>query len=148
VNIFRFVTVSDEAFVRWTLEIKRPKLLEEENNGWPLPNGGRKPPGMHDSRQYSQRYAAIHQEIKKLRTTQNVQNWNNLFWSMYRYVQPKFFEDPSSLTSDSYQGFNRLQHPDEDEYDPDNDNNVETKVFSFQSEENPEQLKEVLTGII
>jgi hypothetical protein len=148
VNMYRFVTVSDEAFVRWVLEVKKPKLQREEKLGWPDSNKRRKPNGIHDSRQYSHRYAVIHQEVKEHRNGKIVQDWNNLFWSMYRYIHPKLFADPSSVVCDLNQGMNKTLHPDEDEYDPDNEKNVETKVFNFSDEENPDAMKQVLTNIV
>jgi hypothetical protein len=148
VNMFRFITVSDEALVRWTLEIKEPKLIEEEKNGWPVNNGGRKPNGIHASRQYSNRYAIIHQQVKELRSSKAAEEWNNLFWSMYRYIHPKLFEDSSSEKSGINQIVGKTQHPDEDDYDPSNEKTApETKIFTFNDEENPDQMK-VLADIL
>jgi hypothetical protein len=42
-----------------------------------------------------------------------------------------------------------MHHPDDDDYgNPDNGNNVETLLFGFQTEQNPNQPKQILTGII
>jgi hypothetical protein len=145
VNMFRWVTVSDEAFVRWVLECKRLKLDDEEKNGWQNPPRGRKPCGMHDSRQYSQRYAEIHSYVKTMRNKKTAPEWNNLFWSMYRLVHPKLFVDPSSVMCDSVQGFIKVQQPEEDEYDPQNDK--ETKLFGFEGDEESKH-KEYLLDIV
>ena len=140
VNLFRYITVSDEAFVRWVLEVKMPKLLQEQKEGWPGTNGGKKPNGMHDSRQYSQRYAEIHYQVKQFRSSKTAEEWNNLFWSIYRFIHPSYFTDPTSVVINSH-SLCKIQYPEEDEYDPESDKTAETKVFSFQSEENTDQIK-------
>lgn len=148
-NMFRFVTVSDEAFVRWVLEVKKPKLLLEQQNGWPNSTKGRKskPNGIHDSRQFSGRYAIIHQQVKEHRNSKTFHNWNNLFWSMYRCIHPRLFADPSSVVCDVNQVVNKTLYPNEDEYDPDNEINVETKTFNIAEDENPDAMK-VLRDIV
>jgi hypothetical protein len=148
VNMFRYITVSDEALVRWTLEIKTDKLLAEEKNGWQEKNGGKKPNGMHDSRQFSPQYAKIHQQVKESRSCQAAEEWNNLFWSMYKHIHPKFFEDRSSIGNSKQQGIGMMPHPDEDDYDPGNEATTETKVFAINDgEDNNDQIK-VLAEIL
>ena len=148
VNLFRYVTVSDEAFVRWVLEVKRPKLLEEKKNGWPTSSGGRKPSGSHHSRQFSHRYAEIHYEVKHKRARDNSQDWNNLFWSMYRIIHTKLFLDPSSLLAMELgqSNYHKVVQPDEDDYQP-NCETKETSVFAFKDEEREKQV-EFFSGII
>ena len=117
VNLFRYVTVSDEAYVRWVLEVKKPKLIKEQLKGWPSNSGGRKPNGTHDSRQFFPRYAEIHYEVKKKRSYPNSHNWNNLFWSMYRIIHPKLFLDPLSLLAlEQGQTNAKVARQDEDDY--------------------------------
>ena len=123
VNLLRYITVSDEAFVRWVLEVKKSKLLEEKRQGWPIASAvgnKRKPNGMHESRQFSHLYAEIHSEVKKRRSVSSSHQWNNLFWSIYMVVKPKFFVDPSSVTCESLNGIIKVHVPDEDEYEPEN----------------------------
>jgi hypothetical protein len=147
INMFRYITVSDEAFTRWVLEVKYPKLLQEQKDGWPATSGGKKPNGMHDSRQYSQRYAEIHCQVKQFRSSKAAEDWNNLFWSIYRVIHPTYFADIGSDVSNSAHGTCKIQYPEEDDYDPESDKTAETKVFSFQAEENIDQMM-ALTDII
>jgi hypothetical protein len=123
INVHRYITVSDEAFVRWVLQVKKNKLLEEKRQCWPIASTGgkKKPNGMHDSRQFSHIYAEIHSEVKKRRSLSSISHqWNNLFWSIYIIVKPKFFVDPSSVTCESLNGIIKVDAPDEDEYEPEN----------------------------
>lgn len=124
VYMFRYITPSDEAFVRWVLEVKKPKLLEEKKQGWQIvPSGGKvkkKPNGVHDSRQFSQRYAEIHLEVNKKRESLNAAQWSDLFWSSFKLVKPLYFADPSSFPCESLNGTNTLLQPEEDFYEPQN----------------------------
>ena len=137
INVHRYITVSDEAFVRWVLQVKKNKLLEEKHQSWPIASAGgkKKPNGMHDSRQFSHIYAEIHSEVKKRRSFSSISNqWNNLFWSIYMFVKPKFFVDPSSVACESLNGIIKVHAPDEDEYEPENQK-VDTVCFGINQED-------------
>ena len=137
INVHRYITVSDEAFVRWVLQVKKNKLLEEKHQSWPIASAGgkKKPNGMHDSRQFSHIYAEIHSEVKKRRSLSSISNqWNNLFWSIYMFVKPKFFVDPSSVACESLNGIIKVHAPDEDEYEPENQK-VDTVCFGINQED-------------
>jgi hypothetical protein len=135
INMFRYVTVSDEAFVRWVLEVKMSKLLHEKMHGFPVASSGRKKPnGMHDSRQFSHRYAEIHSEVKKGRSNSGSHQWNNLFWSIYRIVKKQLFIDPSSIACESVNGTIKIHTPDEDEYEPEKQEVNTTILFNEEDE--------------
>ena len=148
VHMFRYVTVSDEAFVRWVLEVKKVKLFDEKLHGWPVASGGKKPNGMHDSRQFSLRYAEIHSEVKKRRSDNNSHQWNNLFWSIYRLVQPKFFVDPTSLTSESLSGTMKVHIPDEDDYEPENQRVDTIIIFNQEDEDKSKYLDDLKFTVV
>ena len=138
INLHRHITVSDEAFVRWVIQVKKNKLLEEKRQGWTIASAGgkKKPNGMHDSRQFSHIYAEIHSEVKKRRSLSSISHqWNNLFWSIYIVVKPKFFVDPSSVTCESLNGIIKVDAPEEDEYEPENQKE-DTICFGINQDDN------------
>ena len=147
VNMFRFITVSDEAFVRWVLEVKKNKLLEEKRLGDSATKsiGKKKPNGMHDSRQFSHLYAEIHSDVKKRRSNIDTNNWNNLFWSLFEAVKPKYFVDPSSLVCESINGIIKIPSPEEDENEPEINQTVTAtfKVDSVDDEDKSKYLEEL-----
>lgn len=100
-NIFQDVSVSDEAFTRWVIEVKYKKVMSEvenpENIETKKKKNFKKPPGQHASIMYSSRYAAIHAEVLKGRkTTRN--DWNDVFWNYYKAFHPDLFQERSIIT--------------------------------------------------
>lgn len=152
INLHRYITVSDEAFVRWVLDVKKNKLLEEKRQGWPSASAGgkKKPNGMHDSRQFSHLYAEIHSEVKKRRSHSSISHkWNNLFWSIYMAIKPKLFVDPSSVACESLNGIIKVHAPDEDEYEPEN-SKEDTVIFDVKQhdEKNTVYLDDIKTFVV
>ena len=100
-NIFQDVSVSDEAFTRWVIEIKYKKVKYEvenpENIDMKNKKHFKKPPGQHASIMYSSRYAVIHAEVLQGRkTTRN--DWNDVFWNYYKAFHPDLFQERSIIT--------------------------------------------------
>ena len=89
---------------------------------------------MHDSRQFSHLYAEIHSEVKKRRALSSSHQWNNLFWSIYMVVKPKFFVDTSSVTCESLYGIIKVHVPDKDEYEPENQK-VDTIIINIDQDD-------------
>lgn len=149
VYMYRYITVSDEAFVRWVLEVKKSKLLEEKKQGWQVvPSGGKvkkKPNGIHDSRQFSQRYAEIHFEVHNKRESLNADQWNDIFWTTFRLVKPLYFADPSSVTSESLNGTNTLVQPEEDFYEPQNMKRETVILFNEVTTERKKHLEKLIS---
>lgn len=97
-NIFQDVSVSDEAFTRWVIEIKIKKVKYEiENPEMMKKRNFKKPPGQHASIMFSSRYAVIHAEVLQGRkTTRN--DWNDVFWNYYKAFHPELFQERSIIT--------------------------------------------------
>ena len=95
-NMFNYISVSDEAFARWALEVKylEVKLVlgnNEEKKKF------KKPQGPHKSIQYSSRYAVIYKEVLDGRSiTTNA--WNDYFWAFFKYYNPTLFHENSSIS--------------------------------------------------
>lgn len=124
VDMFLYLTVSDEALVRWVLELKVNKLLDEKIHGCPVGSVGKKKPnGMHDSRNFFYRYEEILEEVERRKSKIDPNQWNNLFWSIYRKREPKLFGNPSSV-------IRKFPIPDEDEDEPENLTKV-TNIFNI-----------------
>lgn len=98
-NIFSFISVSDEAFARWALEVKYQEVKlglgnNEEKKKF------KKPPGPHKSIKYSSRYSVIYKEVLDGRTiTTNA--WNDFFWAFFKYHNPTLFHENSSISAAS-----------------------------------------------
>ena len=97
-NIFQDVSVSDEAFTRWVIEVKYKKIKSEVENPEAINKKKfKKPPGQHASLMFSSRYAVIHAEVLKGRkTTRN--DWNDVFWNYYKAFHPEIFQERSIIT--------------------------------------------------
>jgi hypothetical protein len=97
-NIFQYISVSDEAFTRWVIEVKYKKVkYEVENPDIVKMKNFKKPPGQHASSIYSSRYALIHAEVLKGRKkTRN--DWNDVFWNYYKVFHPELFQERSIIT--------------------------------------------------
>lgn len=97
-NIFQDVSVSDEAFTRWVIEIKYKKVMYEvENPDIVKQKNFKKPTGQHASLMFSSRYAVIYAEVLKGRkTTRN--DWNDVFWNYYKAFHPELFQERSIIT--------------------------------------------------
>ena len=100
---------------------------------------------MHDSRQFSQRYAEIHVEVKSKRKLSNADKWNDVFWSTFRLVKPHYFVDPSSLTCESLNGTNTLDQPEEDFYEPQNMKRETVILFNEVTTERKKYLEKLIS---
>lgn len=112
-NIFNYITISDEAFALWVLEIRYLKVVEEMNN-----NNGKKlfqkPTGQHDSNKYSSRYSEIHRKVREGREkTKN--RWNDLFWYYFKIQNKILFQEKSIITHENMAASKRNEKPLEDE---------------------------------
>jgi hypothetical protein len=135
-SIFWFVTASDEAFVRWVLEVKTPKLLRQKEEGWPLTSGGKKPQGQHESRKFSHRYTEIYYEVKLMRSKQNASQWNNLFWSYYRMQKPYLFAEHPVTSVDSENGsLVKLKEPEMDDLNDKQLGSIGTTSFEIKMDD-------------
>jgi hypothetical protein len=145
VYMYRYITPSDEAFVRWVLEVKRSKLLDEKEQGWPVAASGgkKKPSGMHDSRQFSHKYAEIYSDVLKKRKSSSSNQWNHLYWSIFRLGKPDLFMDPSSVACQSMNGTIQVMQPDEDEYEPENQKIETIIIFNEEDAEKSKYLEKI-----
>jgi hypothetical protein len=101
INMFKHITVSDEAFARWVLECKREKV-EAEVTG---PNREvdrkfEKPKGSHDSNKYMVRYLEIYEQVKLRRTDKNRIIYNNWFWTYFKKSNSIYFKEAPSKARD------------------------------------------------
>ena len=99
-NMFRFISVSDEAYTRWLLEIKYNKVLDDINST-DTENKDKKfekPKGAHDSCKFMHRYCAIYNEVDSGRTVETQTIYNNWFWTYYEKSYPAIFQDNSIIT--------------------------------------------------
>ena len=109
-NIFNFVSVSDEAFTRWVLEVKLLKVLAEVNNTNLQKAPFQKPKGQHDSLLFSARYCDIYKEVLVGRTvTRN--DWNDIFWVYFKLNHPILFKENSTITQDTLARSNHTSIP-------------------------------------
>jgi hypothetical protein len=104
INMFRYITTSDEAFARWVLEVKREKIEEEprqeENVEVKKPFVKKK--GVHDSNRFSSRYNEIYKIVKNGRTIENRIIYNNWFWTYFRSLNPVHFSDSPSIPRNKF----------------------------------------------
>jgi hypothetical protein len=98
VNMFQFISVSDEAFVRWVLEVKYKRIKEEIDNGYEIDSKFVKPKGAHDSNRYLSRYNEIHAEVKAGRSKENQVIYNNWFWTYFKLHYKILFQDNSKIS--------------------------------------------------
>lgn len=114
-NIFLDVSVSDEAFTRWVIEIKYKKVKSEiENPEMVGKRNFKKPPGQHASIMFSSRYAVIHAEVLKGRkTTRN--DWNDVFWNYYKAFHSELFQEKSIITQSNMNREHLDENPVEDD---------------------------------
>ena len=99
-NIFSYVSVSDEAFVRWVLEIKYREVSAEAFNPQNEPKTFQKPKGQHDSLMYASRYYEIYTEVLEGRKiTRN--DWNDVFWVYYKVNHAILFRENSIISQES-----------------------------------------------
>jgi hypothetical protein len=84
--MFQHVTISDEAIVRWFIELWSPKLQKKMDQNWPEENKSTGK-GQHDIKKERRLYALIHQSIATQRNNrlnlQNIMIWNQKFWEMF-----------------------------------------------------------------
>ena len=79
--IFQYVTISDEALVRWLVELWLPKLKILVDNNW-IEDDKKKSHGPHDTKQFKGLYSIIHSEISTSRKDHKTAiRWNTLFWN-------------------------------------------------------------------
>ena len=99
-NIFNYVSVSDEAFVRWVLEIKYREVSAESYNPQNESKTFQKPKGKHDSLIYASRYYEIYTEVLEGRkVTRN--DWNDVFWVYYKANHAILFRENSIISQES-----------------------------------------------
>lgn len=114
-NIFQDVSVSDEAFTRWVIEIKYKKVKSEiENPEMVGKKNFKKPPGQHASIMFSSRYAVIHAEVLKGRITSR-NSWNDVFWNYYKAYHPEIFQEKSIITQTNMNREHLEENPAEDD---------------------------------
>ena len=113
-NIFNYITISDEAFATWVLEIRYLKVVEDMNNNSGKNPVFKKPTGQHDSNRYSSRYSEIHREVREGREiTKN--RWNDLFWYYFKIQNKILFLKKSIITHENMAASKRNEQPLEDE---------------------------------
>jgi hypothetical protein len=144
-NMYLFISISDEAFTRWCIEIKTQQLINEKNTGRPekeVNKGSKKPNGSHDSNKYSQRYAEIYYNVKKQREKNEHHKWNNMFWTLYRLVKPDFFGiKPKADNNNKFQN-GKYEIPGVD----DEENNAkveETTMYNFDGKDVIHNIQEI-----
>lgn len=124
-HMFRFISVSDEAYVRWILEVKRNKFMslarqEAEHFGSKDFNKTfQKPKGFHDSTKFSSRYIEIHKQVKDGRKQQEDKDlWNAYFWAYFKRQNAMLFRETSNITREATSSAFKNSLPDEDEEMP------------------------------
>lgn len=106
-NIFSFVSVSDEAFTRWVIEVKLLKVIAEVNNTNFQKPHFQKPKGQHDSLMFSARYYRIYKEVLEGRTVSR-NDWNDIFWVYFKLNHPILFRENSTITQDTLARSNQI----------------------------------------
>jgi hypothetical protein len=99
-NIFNYVSVSDEAFTRWVLEIRLQKVkfeMQHEDSG---KKAFQKPSGPHASLMYSSRYSEIYSQVLEGRKI-TTNDWNDIFWSYFKIYNKELFQENSTISHDS-----------------------------------------------
>jgi hypothetical protein len=113
-NIFNYITISDEAFARWVLEIRYLKVVQDMNNIIGKKPVFQKPTGQHDSNKYSSRYNEIHRFVREGReVTKN--RWNDLFWYYFKIQNKILFVEKSIISHENMAASKRNEKPLEDE---------------------------------
>ena len=106
-NIFSFVSVSDEAFTRWVIEVKLFKVIAEVKNTNCNKPQFQKPKGQHDSLMFSARYCDIYKEVLQGRTVSR-NDWNDIFWLYFKLNHPILFRENSTITQDTLARSNQI----------------------------------------
>jgi hypothetical protein len=106
-NIFSFVSVSDEAFTRWVIEVKLFKTIAEVNNTNFNKPHFQKPKGQHDSLMFSARYCDIYKEVLEVLTLSR-HDWNDIFWLYFKLNHPILFKENSTITQDTLARSNQI----------------------------------------
>ncbi len=80
-SMFHSITISDEALVRWFIQLWMPIMLKYQNEGW-KEQGKSTGKGPHDTKANIKYYTLLHHEISMSRKDYNAAvRWNNLFWN-------------------------------------------------------------------
>jgi hypothetical protein len=115
INMFTYISVSDEAFARWVLEVKHQKIMEEQENGFDVEKKFEKPKGAHDSNKFLSRYNEIHAEVKAGRTDHNKNIYNNWFWTYFKLHNSRLFQETSKITKNDMDNSKVVAHATIDE---------------------------------
>jgi hypothetical protein len=80
--IMKSVSESDEALVRWMLNLWYPIIQKWYDDGC-REDDNKVGNGAHDAKRYRDRYTNLHNEISNIRRDENINlmlRWNSLFW--------------------------------------------------------------------
>jgi hypothetical protein len=117
INMFKYITVSDEAFVRWVIECKKDKLEAEFNDPSKkyIDRKFEKPKGSHDSNKYLVRYNEIYEQVKRLRNDRNRSIYNNWFWTYFKKSNQQYFQEAPVKSRDVSINLTKILPPTLDE---------------------------------
>ena len=116
INLFKFISVSDEAFTRWVLEVKYKKVMTDmKSNNSVTKKKPEKSRGSHDSLKFSRRYTEIYQEVKTGRSAETRTIYNNWFWTYFMKHNPLLFADAAPDKRTASGDALKEDMPDEDE---------------------------------
>ena len=104
--IFTSITTSDEALVKWFVQLWKPKLEEDERNGWPK-QSNKFGEGEHEIKTRLREYILIHQSISNSRAGNNLQNglqWDAVFWEEVKKRFPSVFQEKFAKSSNALIG--------------------------------------------
>lgn len=80
-SMFFFITISDEALVRWFITLWLPIIERRKKDNW-KDEGKSTGKGPHDTKQNIKLYTMLHNDIEVARKDhQAAVRWNHLFWS-------------------------------------------------------------------
>jgi hypothetical protein len=143
VNMFRIISTSDEAFARWTLEVRWKKINEVFMNGETPSRKFEKPKGAHDSLAYGNRYREIYDEVKRGRTKESETIYNNWFWTYFQHHNPLLFQETTTISRETVVNAARASLPDQDEARPVSSYEI-TQNYAIDDEDRPSTSHEMM----
>jgi hypothetical protein len=94
--IFQHVSISDEALVRFFMQIWHPKVEKLMESDWIAQEKRGKGYGPHDTKLHRDTYSVIHRNIETARSNHSTAlRWNNLFWNEVERRHQDLFNDLS-----------------------------------------------------
>ena len=90
--LYHSITVSDEALVRWFIELWVPIINSRKTIGWDVSEKSLGK-GPHDTKKNIDRYSILHQDIDvKRKNYKTAIRWNDLFWNEIEQKHKNLFK--------------------------------------------------------